>query len=56
MVLIVIPSQGYNVSYLKEVVRQAKIYIRPIQHDLELLPEVTDSSNLVRTLSVSYES
>lgn len=39
------PSQGYNVSYLKEVVRQAKIYIRPIQHDLELLPEVTDSSN-----------
>ena len=30
---------GYSVTYLKEVVRQAKVYIRPLQKDLTLDPE-----------------
>jgi len=36
--LIVIPQprEGYTVDYLKEVVRQAKVYIRPIQQDLSM--------------------
>ena len=36
--LCVIPSQsdGYSVSYLLEVLRQAKVYIRPVQNDLSL--------------------
>lgn len=40
-VLHVIPPlpEGYTVSYLKEVVRNAKIYVRPLQKDLSLNPE-----------------
>ena len=30
--------QGYTPHYLKEVARQAKIYIRPLQRDLPLKP------------------
>ena len=30
------PIGGYTVSFLKDVVKQAKIYIRPIQRDLPL--------------------
>lgn len=33
-----IPHQGYTASYLKEVARQPKIYIRPLQWDLSLEP------------------
>ena len=44
--LILQPMQGYTVSYLKEVVRQAKVYIRPVQHVLQLLPERETFSNL----------
>lgn len=32
------PSEGYSVAYLKEVLRQAKVYIRPLQKDLTLEP------------------
>ena len=32
------PSDGYSVTYLKEVLRQAKVYIRPVQRDLSLEP------------------
>ena len=42
------PAQGYTVAYLKEVVRQAKVYIRPVQQDLQLIqetPAVSDSVN-----------
>lgn len=39
-VLEVIPSpvDGYTASYLKDVVGQGKVYIRPIQRDLSLKP------------------
>ena len=38
--LCVIPSpyDGYSVSYLREVLRRAKAYIRPVQNDLSLDP------------------
>ena len=36
LVLIPPPCEGYTVPYLKEVLRQAKVYIRPIQKDLSL--------------------
>lgn len=32
------PSDGYSVTYLREVLRQAKVYIRPMQKDLTLKP------------------
>ena len=35
--LVVIPPP-YTVSYLKEVLRQAKVYVRPMQRDLPLAP------------------
>ena len=38
------PAEGYTVSYLKEVVRQAEVYIRPLQRDLKLTPEMTMTS------------
>ena len=34
--VIPLPEDGYTVPYLKDVVQQAKIYIRPIQRDLSL--------------------
>ena len=33
------PSDGYSVTFLKDVLRQAKVYIRPMQRDLTLDPE-----------------
>ena len=33
------PSDGYSVTFLKGVLRQAKVYIRPMQRDLTLDPE-----------------
>ena len=30
------PSEGYTVNYLREVLRQAKVYVRPLQRDLPL--------------------
>jgi len=32
------PKAGYTVDFLKAVVQQAKIYIRPIQQDLPFTP------------------
>lgn len=42
--LCVIPPKcgGYAVEYLKNVVSQAKIFIRPIQKDLSLTPLVVN--------------
>ena len=34
--VIPIPPGGYTVGYLKDVVQQAKVYIRPIQTDIEV--------------------
>lgn len=36
---IVVPQAGYSVGYLKTVVHNAKIYIRPLQRDLSLEPD-----------------
>lgn len=47
--VIPIPPGGYTVQYLKDVVQQAKVYIRPIQADLDL--DVDPQA----TLSVSVE-
>ena len=32
------PPSGYDVTYLKSVAGQAKIYVRPLQKDLDLTP------------------
>ena len=32
------PADGYTAAYLKDVVGQGKLYIRPIQRDLALTP------------------
>lgn len=40
------PSGGYNVDYMKNMVSQAKIYIRPIQKDLSLSP-LEESNDMV---------
>ena len=47
--LCVIPSLsgGYSVSYLREVLHQAKVYIRPVQNDLSLDP-CDDAADSVR--------
>ena len=47
------PSDGYSVTYLKEVLRQAKVYIRPMQKDLSLIPcdAPTDVCSLLLLLS-----
>ncbi len=34
-----VPPSGYCVSYLKAVVHNAKIYIRPLQKELSIEPE-----------------
>ena len=41
------PSDGYSVSCLREVLRQAKVYIRPVQNDLSLDP-CDDAADSVR--------
>ena len=40
-------AEWYTVSYLKEVVRQAEVYIRPLQRDLKLIPEMALTSESV---------
>ena len=37
------PSEGYTVCYLKEVLRQAKVYVRPMQQNLPLEPTVSNT-------------
>ena len=34
--LIPLPSGGYNVTYVKSIASQAKVYIRPLQKDLSM--------------------
>ena len=34
-----VPPSGYNVTYLKAIVHNAQIFIRPLQRDLSLEPE-----------------
>ena len=46
LVLIDIPSEGYSVEYLQAVVKGAKIYIRPLQKDLDESPLENKVSNL----------
>ena len=41
------PPGGYTVDYLKSMVSQAKIYIRPIQRDLPLTPVIAESDDVV---------
>lgn len=36
--VIPVPSGGYNVSYLKTVVAEAKVYVRPLQRSLSCEP------------------
>jgi hypothetical protein len=36
LLLIQSPSEGYTVSFLREVLRQAKVYVRPVQRNLSL--------------------
>ena len=36
--VIPVPSNGYNVLYLKSIASQAKVYIRPLQQSLSLEP------------------
>ena len=50
--LFVIPSQsgGYTVQYLKSIVSQAKVYIRPIQKDLSLSPILERKNEMVSIL------
>ena len=43
------PPSGYAVEYLKSVAGQAKIYIRPLQRDLDLAPDKGEG-----TVSVVY--
>ena len=38
LMLIDIPQGGYSVDYLRGVVKSAKIYIRPLQKDLDIEP------------------
>ena len=38
LVVIPIPDAGYTVEYLKAIVHNAKIFIRPLQSDLNLDP------------------
>lgn len=44
LVVIPQPPEGYTVDYLREVVRQAKVYIRPLQKDLPMEIQPASSS------------
>ena len=49
-----IPDGGYTIDYLKAIVHNAKIYIRPLQSDLSLNPCPADVC--VHTLNHITES
>ena len=44
------PLSGYTVAYLKSVARQAKIYVRPLQKDLDLTPTLGEDT--VRLITI----
>ena len=54
-VLFVIPSPagGYTVNYLKSIVNQAKVYIRPIQQNLSTFP-IDDLNYMVSKIIYSF--
>ena len=57
--VIPVPLQGYTPHYLKEVARQAKIYIRPLQHDPPLKPlplDLLDTVSLQCRNVISFRS
>ena len=48
---------GYYVQYLKEVVRNAKVYIRPLQNDLPIeiiQPDLFDQVHIIVPTVVQY--
>ena len=45
------PSGGYTASYVKNVVNQAKVYVRPLQKDL-CLDEILTEDDVVSALDV----
>ena len=47
LVAIPIPESGYTVDYLKAIVHNAKLYIRPLQSDLSLEPLPADVRPIV---------
>ena len=50
--VIAMPKGGYTTAYLKAVVHHAKIYICPLQCDLNL-DEVRDRANIHRVYTIS---
>ena len=46
------PSGGYTTSYVKSIVNQAKVYIRPLQKDLSLEEEIVSAEEPVSTVSM----
>ena len=46
------PPSGYTVAYLKSVAGQAKIYIRPLQKDLDLTPTLGEDT--VRLITILH--
>ena len=51
------PPGGYYVQYLKEVVRNAKVYIRPLQNDLPIeiiQPDLFDQVHIIVPTVVQY--
>lgn len=40
------PPEGYTIAYLQEVLRQAKVYVRPLQKDLMLTPIADDRTEV----------
>ena len=53
LVPIEIPHQGYSVEYLQAIVKSAKIYIRPLQRDLDT-SAVDEVSSHQKVLAMSY--
>ena len=45
------PADGYTASYLKDVVQQAKIYVRPIQRNLSLQPKPCSTVCIIKNYS-----
>ena len=48
------PPSGYTADYLKRVAGQAKIYIRPLQKDLDLTPDTWKAGQCVVLVSMFH--
>jgi len=46
---------GYSVKYLKPIVNQAKVFVRPIQKNLDISPVTKDKNNMVQ-LCVNFQN